>query len=258
MITIIIPAYNEKNRIKYAAETTIRVLINITTDYEIIIVEDGSNDGTYEISSKLEEKTPNIRLLHSDIRCGKGFALKKGIKAAKGDVIGFIDADLSTDMSYMPELIDAIRVEGYDISIGSRLKYTSKTERSKKRSIASTIYNLSVRWILGSRFYDHQCGFKAFKRSSIYEIIDQIKDEQWFWDTEMLIKAQRNGYKIKEIPVRWSDADATSLNFFKDGLVMGLKILRLRWDLTKNKKIASPEIDVMPMNNTERWGKNER
>ncbi len=236
LITIIIPAYNENSRIKHAVDSTIRALINITSDYEIIISEDGSDDDTFEISSKLKEGNSRIRLLHSDIRRGKGFALKKAIKVARGNVIGFIDADLSTDMSCMPGLIDAIRSEGYDIAIGSRLKYTSKTDRSRKRSVASRVYNLMARWILGSKIYDHQCGFKAFKKNSIHKILDQIKDERWFWDTEMLVRAQRNGFRIKEIPVRWSEADLTSFNFFKDSIDMGLKMIELRWDLAKDER----------------------
>lgn len=241
LITIIIPAYNENSRIKHAVDSTILTLLNITPDYEVIISEDGSNDNTFETSSKLEKGNSRIRLLHSDIRRGKGFALKKAIRVARGDVIGFIDADLAADMSYMPELMDAIRTEGYDIAIGSQLKHTSKTDRSRKRSVASMVYNQMVRWILGSKLYDHQCGFKAFKRGSIHKILDQIKDERWFWDTEMLVRAQRNGYRIKEIPVRWNEADLTSFDFFKDSFNMGLRIIELRWDLARNSNLTSLE-----------------
>lgn len=213
-----------------------QTLLKLCYNYEIIVAEDGSNDGTYEILVELEKRNSKIRILHTDVRCGKGLALKEAIKSAKGNVIGFIDADLSTDMSYLAALINAVLVEDYDISIGSRIKNANKINRSKKRSLASMAYNLMVRWILGSKLNDHQCGFKAFKKSSIYKIIDQINDEQWFWDTEMLIKAQQNGYRIKEIPVRWSEANSTSFNLIKDGFAMGFKIIKLRWELSLKKE----------------------
>jgi glycosyltransferase AglD len=233
-ITIIIPAYNESSRIENAVETTIRNLMVMASNYEVIISEDGSNDGTYEISAKLKEGNSRIRLLHSRDRGGKGLALKKAINVARGDIIGFIDADLATDMSYLPALLNAIRIDDYDIAIGSRLEYTNKTDRSHKRSIASKTYNQVVRKILGSKLHDHQCGFKAFKRDSICKILDKVKDERWFWDTELLIRAQREGYKIKELPVKWNEANSTSFNFLRDSLDMGLKIIRLWWDLARN------------------------
>lgn len=211
-------------------------LRDLTSSAEVIIAEDGSSDGTYDIAVKLAKWSADIRLLHSEKRCGKGLALKRAIKAANGDVICFMDADQSTDMSYLPTLIDAVRVEGYDIAIASRLVPASNTERSKKRSIASKAYNMMVRLILRSQVYDHQCGFKAFKRSSILPILDRIKDERWFWDTEMLVRAQLAGYKIKEIPVKWDEADSSRFNLIKDGFDMGTKIIKLRWDMANDRE----------------------
>jgi glycosyltransferase AglD len=232
-ITIIIPAYNENGKIQKAVDSTIKILTSITSDYELIIAEDGSCDGTSETVAKLKENNSKISHMHSDERRGKGLALKRAIKAAKGDVVGFIDADLATDMSYLPSLIDAIRIEGYDIAVGSRFECTSKADRSMKRFLASKAYNLMVRLILNSTIKDHQCGFKAFNRNSIFSLLDRIKDERWFWDTEMLVRAQHDGYKIREMSVNWKETDATSFDLIKDGCDMGVKILKLKWDLIK-------------------------
>ena len=233
-VTLIIPAYNQNEKLKRAVEISIKILTSITSDYELIIAEDGSCDGTYEIAANLRDKNSKISLMHSRERCGKGLALTKAIKVARGDVIGFIDADLATDMTFLPSLIDAIRIEGYDISIGSRLQSNSKSERLMKRSLASKTYNSMVRLLLGSKIKDHQCGFKAFNRCSILSLLDKIKDERWFWDTEMLVRAQHGGFKIKEVPVNWKEPASTSFDLIKDGCGMGLKILKLRWDLTQD------------------------
>lgn len=233
---MIIPAYNESKRLEKTVRSIHESLCAFTSSAEVIISEDGSSDGTYDIAVKLAKGSADMRLLHSEKRCGKGLALKRAIKDAKGEVICFMDADLATDMFYLPVLIDAVRVEGYDIAIASRLVPASNTERSKKRSIASKAYNTMVRLILRSRVYDHQCGFKAFKRSSILPILDQIKDERWFWDTEMLVRAQLAGYRIKEIPVKWKEADSSRFNLIKDSFDMGTKIIKLRWDMANDRE----------------------
>jgi glycosyltransferase involved in cell wall biosynthesis len=236
IVTLIIPAYNENIRIQSATDSADQLLKKITYDYEIIIAEDGSTDGTYEISTRMASQTSKISLLHSDLRCGKGNALNRAIKAAKGDVIAFMDADMSTDISFLPLLLDAVGQEGFDMAIGSRLIPGGNVDRSRKRSIASKLYNSAVRLILRSKIYDHQCGFKAFQRGSILAILDQIKDGRWFWDTEMLVRAQRDGYKIKEIPVSWREPSTTTFELAPDGYEMGSKIIKLWLDLNREKK----------------------
>ena len=150
-----------------------------------------------------------------------------------GDIVCYLDVDLATDMIHLPVLINAVLEEGYDFATGSRLMPQSKAERSSKRFIASKSYNLIVRLLLGSRLYDHQCGFKAFKRGPILQLLDEVKDNHWFWDTEILVLGQIHGYKIKEIPVKWKESDSTKVNILKDTKDMGRQILRLWWDLKR-------------------------
>lgn len=235
-ISIVIPAYNENGKLKQAVDVTMRKLSELDYSSEILIAEDGSTDGTYEYASKLASENLNIRLLHSDQRQGRGNALSRAIKAAKGEVVCYIDVDLATDMSYLPLLIDAVLHEGYDFATGSRLRPQSDIRRSFTRSIASKTYNWMVRVLLGSTLYDHQCGFKAFRRTSVLGLLNNVKDGHWFWDTELLVRGQYEGLKVKEIPVRWSESDSTKVDLKRDVYGMGSQILRLRGELKRIKE----------------------
>ncbi|HWQ19576.1 MAG TPA: glycosyltransferase [Methanotrichaceae archaeon] len=230
------PAYNENRKIERAARAALAGLSEIASTYEVIIAEDGSSDGTYETAVRLAESDHHIRLLHSGDRQGRGQALNAAIKAARGRVVCYIDADLATDMSHLGDLVDAIRCEGYDIATGSRLMPESDTGRSIIRSAASISYNALVRLMLRSRLYDHQCGFKALKRETTAAVLDEIRDNHWFWDTELLVRGQRAGLRAKEIPVIWRAADSTKVNVLKDSYSMGSKTFKLWWDLLRDHK----------------------
>jgi glycosyltransferase involved in cell wall biosynthesis len=175
-----------------------------------------------------------VHLLSSRQRLGRGKALNQAIKSCLGDVVCYIDADLATDMTYLPEIINAVSKNGYDIAIGSRMMAESNAKRNKKRLMASTVYNKMVRLILCSKVYDHQCGFKAFNKDKIVSLLDDVKDNHWFWDTEVLVRGQRQGYIIKEVPVQWNESGSTKVNILADANDMGRQILRLWWDLLRN------------------------
>lgn len=234
-ISVILPAYNEAERLEKAVKVVKDCLEKIGYDYEIIIAEDGSTDGTDLIAKRLAENDDRIVHLHSDERLGRGKALTNAIKVSKGDIVAYLDVDLSTDMSHFKELIDAIE-NGYDIATGSRLMKESNTERPFKRDFASRVYNFLVRFLLGSKLKDHQCGFKAFKKSSILPLLDKIKDNHWFWDTELLVLAQREGLKVKEIPVRWRQGRDTKVRFKRDVIYMFSQIMRMWMESKRSKK----------------------
>jgi hypothetical protein len=230
-VSVIIPAYNEKSRIVHALEMTQYTLRNANLEGEIIIAEDGSNDGTHEIAAQMANVDPSIILISSDERLGRGRALNRAIKASNGTVVCYIDADLATDMAHLPELIGAVMNQGYDIAVGSRYIQGSEAKRNKRRVLASWAYNRMVRLILGSEVCDHQCGFKAFDRDKIISLLNEVEDSNWFWDTEILVRGQKHGYKIKEIPVKWKESDSTTVNILKDASEMGRQIFRLWWEL---------------------------
>ncbi|NOY10603.1 MAG: flippase-like domain-containing protein [Archaeoglobi archaeon] len=225
MLSVIIPAHNEAKRLERSVETLARYLQENFDEFEIIIAEDGSTDGTDEIARKLAEKYEFVTHLHSDERLGKGRAVFEGIKRARYPIVIYMDADLSTDISHIKDLIRAIE-SGYDIAIGSRLVKGSETERPVFREFPSRIYNLLVRALLGSKVRDHQCGFKAFKRDVVLRLGERVRDNHWFWDTELLVLAQREGLRVKEIPVRWRHSDDGSVSVLKTSAYLFSRLLR--------------------------------
>lgn len=229
------PAYNEAARIRETVATTAECLRSITPSFEIVIAEDGSTDGTAGIAAELAVAHAYVLHLHSDERLGRGRALNRAFKAASGEVLAYIDVDLATDMKHLAELINAIRLEGYDFSTGSRMMPESDVKRPFKRGLASRGYNFLVRLFLQTKLYDHQCGFKAFRREALFELLEDIKDQHWFWDTELLVRAQARGYRIKEFPVLWRHGGTSKVNLVKDVLGMGSDILALWWELFASK-----------------------
>ena len=228
-VSIVLPAYNEASRLESTVERTAAALREITPSFEIIIAEDGSKDGTDRISEALAKKYDFVVHLHSDERQGRGQALNRTFAVSKGDILGYIDVDLATDMKHLRELVQSIR-DGYDFATGSRMLPQSDVKRPLKRGIASKGFNFMTRLMLGSKLYDHQCGFKSFKRSSLFEIVDSVKDTHWFWDTELFVRAQRKGYRVKEFPVEWRHGGATTVNLVKDVFGMGSQIFRLWYE----------------------------
>ena len=162
---------------------------------------------------------------------GRGTALKNAFRQSSGRVIVYMDLDLATDLKALKPLVEAISVEGYDFSTGSRMLPESKVERSLRRSISSKTYNFLVRRMLGSKLRDHQCGFKAFKREAVLQLLDEVEATHWFWDTEILVRAQKHGFKVKEIAVEWQSGVGTKVNLVKDSWNMGSQVMKLWWKL---------------------------
>jgi glycosyltransferase AglD len=232
-ITAIIPVYNDRHSLEIAIPRSLETLAKITPEFEIIVAEDGSTDGSTEFVREYEKHDPRIRLLHSDERQGRGKALNRAIREAKGTIVCYYDVDLATNMQHIDELVRAIR-EGYDISTGSRLLPGSDIVRTGGRDIASRSYNFLVRVILGSTVFDHQCGFKAFNKERILPILPTIRSNHWFWDTELLVRGQRMGFRVKEFPVHWRAGKGTTVRI-KDVFEMGSTILRLWWQIHVSK-----------------------
>ena len=230
-ISVVLPAHNEVDVLETAVSEIVKVLNGYAGSYEIVIAEDGSTDGTDKKADLLSEKLSCVRHVHSEKRLGRGKALNNAFKQCHGDFLVYMDVDLATDVRQLKELIDCVDVEGYDFAIGSRLLPESDVERSGTRSIASKTYNFMVRAVLGSQVRDHQCGFKAFRRKPLLKLLDEVCAEHWFWDTELLVRAHRRGYKIKEIPVLWKSGRDTKVRLLHDSVYMGWQIFSLWWHL---------------------------
>ncbi|HDR72360.1 MAG TPA: glycosyltransferase [Methanoculleus sp.] len=224
-VSAVIPVFNDRESLERAIPQSLAVLEGITERFELIVAEDGSTDGSAELVREWEERDPRVRLFHSDERLGRGKALNRAFSSARGAIVCYYDVDLATDMRHLPELIDAIR-QGADAATGSRLMKGSDVTRTAERDIASRGYNALVRLALKSRLHDHQCGFKAFRKESLMQLLPKIQAEHWFWDTEVLVQAQRAGYTVREFPVRWRPGRGTTVKP-RDVWEMGSDIVRL-------------------------------
>jgi hypothetical protein len=152
------------------------------------------------------------------------------------DIVGYMDVDLSTELPAINRAVNAIVNEGYDIAIGSRLMAESNTKRSFKREFISQSYNIFLKAVLWTRFSDAQCGFKFCTRRVVEEIVPQIKDQSWFFDTEMLVLAEKQGYRIKDLPVVWIEDDDSRVKIVKtawDDIKGVFRVRRLLWSKSR-------------------------
>jgi dolichyl-phosphate beta-glucosyltransferase len=231
-LSIVIPAYNEDRRLPKTLDCIFAYLQARPYRSEIIIVDDGSSDRTPEIVSASRQKYPGLRLLSNTGNRGKGYSVRHGMLAARGEIALFTDADLSTPIEEADKLLRAMRDEGYDAAIGSRAVDRSLIEvhQSMIREQAGIFFNRLVRWIMGIKFSDTQCGFKAFRMERARIIFEQQRVERFGFDPEILFLAKRNGLRVAEVPVRWSHDSASKVNVAADGIRMLLELLLIRWN----------------------------
>jgi glycosyltransferase AglD len=235
-VSVVLPAYNEVDYLEPAVTQISQTLKDAGYSYEIIIAEDGSSDGTDKKAAALVQTVPFVRHIHREQRLGRGTALNNAFKQSGGEVLVYMDLDLATDLRYLKPLVEAITKEGYDFATGSRMLPQSKAERTFRRSLSSKSYNFLVRHMLGSKLRDHQCGFKAFKKEPTMQLLPKVQATHWFWDTEIMVRAHRQGYKIKEIAVEWKSGRGTKVNLFKDSWNMFWQIMDLWWKLKIKKQ----------------------
>ncbi|HWQ65045.1 MAG TPA: dolichyl-phosphate beta-glucosyltransferase [Methanospirillum sp.] len=224
-VSAVIPVFNDQAALSRVIPTALDILEKNTPWFELIIAEDASKDGSFELARRWAIHDSRIRVLHRDKRLGRGSALTRAWKESAGDIFCYFDVDQATDMKDLPRLLQAIE-EGYDGATGSRLIPKSYVVRDQDREMKSRVYNYLVRIILGSSVHDHQCGFKAFRRETMSLLIPFIHDTHWFWDTELLILCQKKGYVLTEIPVRWIQGPDTTVRT-SDILSMSMAIMKL-------------------------------
>jgi glycosyltransferase involved in cell wall biosynthesis len=208
-IEVVVPVYNEQA----ALATSIRTLHEyLTAEFDvpwaITIADNASTDSTADIAIELTYALDSVRVLHLDEK-GRGRALKRAWLASDARVVAYVDVDLSTDLRGLPPLIAPLLSGHSDIAIGTRLAGSSRVTRGGKREFVSRSYNLLLRRVMGARFTDAQCGFKAMRSEVAARLLPLVEDTGWFFDTELLILAERSGMRIHEVPVDWVD-DADS------------------------------------------------
>lgn len=249
-ISIIIPAYNEEDRIEPNLQHIISYLKLNFNKYEIIIIDDCSTDRTNEIVSKYTSS--NIIVLKNDINRGKGYSVKRGILKAKYPLVLFSDSDLATPIEELEKFIGYID-EGYDIVIASRNLKESIREVKQPlyRQYMGRMYPKLVELIVVKGFKDTQCGFKLFKTDLAKKIVRLQTFERFSFDVEILFIANKLGYKVKEAPVTWIDQEGTKVRFLTDGFSMLLDLFRIRYNYLFNKYMINHQAENEDHNSRE-------
>ena len=213
-VAVVIPVYNEEKALPESiAKLRDFLSKNLQHQWHIIIADNASKDKTWEIATALSKQYPDVIPFHIDQK-GRGRALRKVWLESKADIVSYMDVDLSTGLDAFPKLVQAI-IDGSDIAIGSRLKRGAKTTRGPKREFTSRCYNTLIKIMFFTTLSDAQCGFKAVSRECAQKILPLTQNNEWFFDTELLLLAMKNGYKIAEIPVTWVDDPGTTVNIKK-------------------------------------------
>ena len=229
--SIVIPCFNEEGRVSETLRVTIKYLAANAPTSELIVVNDGSTDGTGAMARKILSET-NIatRLLENFPNRGKGAAVRSGLLAAREPIGLFSDADLSTPIKETPKLIEPIANGDVDIAFGSRALDRSLIgiHQPWRREQGGRVFNFLVRVATGLPFWDTQCGFKAFRLDVCRPILDAACVNGFAFDVELLYLAQRAGLRIREVPVRWNHAEGSKVSFFKDSLRMLREVIALR------------------------------
>jgi glycosyltransferase involved in cell wall biosynthesis len=197
-LSLVLPAYNEATIAASSARIVDSVLDDMGIDYEIIVADDGSQDGTGD--SVESAGLARVRVVKQPHR-GKGAALTRGLSAATGDYVGFLDIDLEISEEYLPAFIEALD-DGFDIAIASKvLDPMEARQRPLRRRVTTAAYNWLVRLLFKTGLGDHQAGLKLFRRDALEPVIGRVESEGWLWDTEVLALCVRNGCTVKEIGV---------------------------------------------------------
>jgi putative flippase GtrA len=205
VLDIVIPVYNEERDLPGSIRRLHHFLATeVPYDARITVADNASTDGTLAVARQLAHELPDVEVIHLDAK-GRGGALHAAWSASSATVVAYMDVDLSTDLTALMPLVAPLISGHSDVAIGSRLTAYSRVVRGPKREFVSRSYNLILRGALGARFSDAQCGFKAMRADVARQLLPLVADTGWFFDTELLVIAERAGLRIHEVPVDWID-----------------------------------------------------
>ncbi len=240
-VEIVIPVYNEQHGLAAAVHTLREhMLRELSMPFAITVADNASTDRTLELARSLAASLPEIQVLHLQ-RKGRGRALRAAWSASEADVLAYMDVDLSTDLTALGELLLPLLEGRADLAIGSRLAPGAEVTRGIKRELISRSYNALLHTLLGTGFSDAQCGFKAGRREVIQALLQEVEDNEWFFDTELLYRAQRNRLAIHEVPVRWVDDPDSRVDILATAREDLRGIMRLRRATRERERRARAE-----------------
>ncbi|HJW76126.1 MAG TPA: dolichyl-phosphate beta-glucosyltransferase, partial [Thermoleophilia bacterium] len=227
-LDIVVPVYNEETDL----EPSVRRLYAYLTEhlpftFRITIADNASTDDTWSIARRLERSLAPVRAVHLDAK-GRGRALRTAWETSDAEVVAYMDVDLSTDLAALLPLVAPLLSGHSDLAIGTRLARSSRVVRGAKRELISRCYNLILRVAFGSRFSDAQCGFKAVRADRARQLLPLVEDTGWFFDTELLVLAERADLRIHEVPVDWVDDPDSRVDIVATALADLKGVWRLR------------------------------
>jgi glycosyltransferase involved in cell wall biosynthesis len=228
LVNITIPVFNEETRLLQSLPR-LRLFLceHCRFTFEVVVADNASTDGTLAIARELCSKHEGLRLVHLNEK-GRGRAVKKVWSESSADILSYMDVDLSTDLFAFPPLIEALMGGGFDLATGSRLLKPSLTTRTLKREVISRCYNRLIKLMFRARFSDAQCGFKAITRAAASALLPMVDDNGWFMDSELLILAERLGYRIFDLPVRWTENSDSRVKIWSTALDDVKGLMRVR------------------------------
>ncbi len=229
-LSIVIPAYNEEKRIGDTLGKIVDYLKIKNFKSEITVVIDGSTDSTIEVVREYERFVYKLTIIENETTMGKGYSVRRGMLESNGDFVLFTDADLSTPINEIEKLFFWLD-KGYDVAIGSRSLKESQVEiyQSFMRRSMGKIFNKIISLIVFTGFKDTQCGFKCFKRDVVDNVFRKQRIEGFAFDVEILLIARRQGFRIKEVPVRWLNSPYSKFHIIKDSLHMLYDLFRMKF-----------------------------
>lgn len=235
LVNVTIPVHNEETILPASIQSLRRFLEkHCRFKWEIVIANNASTDNTLKAARNLAKGVRGIRVVHLEQK-GRGRALREVWMRSKADILSYMDVDLSSNLYAFPPLIEALVSGGFDIGIGSRLLKGSTTKRSLKREVISRGYNLLVKMLFRTKFSDAQCGFKAITSKAATELLPRLEDTGWFFDTELLVIAEKLGYRIFDLPVSWIEDLDSRVNIVKTALDDIRGLMRVRRNFRRGK-----------------------
>ncbi|MGH7665485.1 MAG: glycosyltransferase [Gemmatimonadaceae bacterium] len=246
VVDVVIPVLNEAHVLERSVGIVQRFLDDhFPYSWRIVIVDNGSTDGTQQIAARLSAEDPAIVFEHLAER-GRGRALRYAWSRSTADVSCYTDVDLSTELAALPKLVSAIVIDGYDLATGSRLLPASTTVRTFRREVISRAYNLLLKLVLQPSFSDAQCGFKAVSRRVVEEVVPDVEDESWFFDTELMVLAERRRFRVKDIPVCWVEDGDSRVKIVRTAWDDIKGVCRLRWRFLRGVLPVVPGVAPAP------------
>jgi dolichyl-phosphate beta-glucosyltransferase len=235
-VSIIVPMYNEEDRIQFFLPNLLSFSRTNFKNYEIILVNDGSKDNTLEVINRLTKHDKSVRIISYVKNKGKGAAVRLGVLAAKKEYVLFIDADGSIMPKEIPNMME--KLEEYDVVVGDRMSKNSLVIADRYRKIVGSFFNTIVAFLFGTKLKDNLCGFKGFKRNVGVALFTNLISKRWTFDVEIFYRSRKGGFSLYYLPINWEHKDNSKIDSVFGPMKIFLELFILRLKLLFMKKMG--------------------